>query len=128
MSNPRGREFNGMAKERLGMLTTFLKPMLDFAKEQLDKHFGFSPFGACLNSRNQLTLSMMDEADNSDGPLRLSRLAACVRARVAEECATSAVLCYDCRVVPPSQTQKSDAVCIHYDDNLGERWDLFFPY
>jgi hypothetical protein len=47
---------------------------------------------------------------------------------VTEEGAASAVLCYDCRVHPPGQTEKLNAVCIPYEDKLGERWDLFFPY
>jgi hypothetical protein len=121
-------DFNGMAKESLGMLTGFLKPMLDFAKGQLDKHGGFSPFAAYLNSSNEFTMSMTGEDDDSEGAERLSRLAACVRGRVSEEGAASAVLCYDCRVISPGQTEKADAVCIHYEDKLGERWDLFFPY
>jgi hypothetical protein len=121
-------DFNGMAQESLGMLTSFLKPMLDFAKGQLDKHGGFSPFAAYLNSRNEFTMSMMSEVDDSEDAERLSRLADCVRGRVTEEGAASAVLCYDCRVIPPGQTEKADAVSIHYEDKLGESWDLFFPY
>lgn len=121
-------DFNGMAEESLKMLTSFLSPMLDFAKKQLDKHQGFLPFGAFLNSRHELTFSMMSESENPEGADHISRLAACVGGRVAEEAAASAVLCYDCRVVPPGQDEKADAVCIHYEDKLGERWDLFFPY
>ena len=73
-------------------------------------------------------MSMMGEDDDSEGAERLSRLADCTRGRVTEEGAASAVLCDDCRVIPPGQTEKADAVCIHYEDKLGERWDLFFPY
>jgi hypothetical protein len=110
------------------MLTSFLKPMLDFARDQLDRHRGFLPFGAHLNSRNELAMLMMGDVEDTEGAKELSRLAVCVRGRVEEEGAASAVLCYDCRVVPPGQAEKADAVCIHYEDNLGERWDLFFPY
>lgn len=110
------------------MLTGFVNPMLDFAREQLDKHGGFSPFAAYLNSCNKFTMSMMGEDDGSEGADRLFRLAACVRSRVIEEGAASAVLCYDCRIIPPGQMEKADAVCVHYEDTLGERWDLYFPY
>jgi hypothetical protein len=121
-------DFNGMAQESLRMLTSFLKPMLDFSKEQLEQRRGFSPFAAYLNSRNELSMSMMGEDDHSEGAERLSRLAACVRGRVTEEGAASAVLCYDCRVIRPGHSKKADAVCTHYEDELGEKWDLFFPY
>jgi hypothetical protein len=121
-------DFNGMAEQSRDMLTRFLKPMLDIAKKQLDKHQGFLPFGAFTNSRAELTLAMADDTVAQTGVNQLSVFADCLRSRVKKEEAASAVACYDCRVVPPGQEEKSDAVCIHYEDELGERWDLFFPY
>ena len=128
MSDSQEEDFNKMAEESLGMLTTLLEIMLDFAKVRLHDRGGFSPFGAMLDSRRELAFLMLEVADDLEGAEQLSRLAACARERVAEEDASAAVLCYDCRVVPPGQVDKSDSVCIHYEDKLGERWDLFFPY
>ena len=129
MANPREHDFNSISKHSLDMLTDLLNPMLDFAKEQLEKHGEFLPFGAYLDSEDELRLAMLEEdVEASDADEYVWQLASCLAQSVGEGRDRAAVFCVNCRVLPPGYSEMSDALCIHFEDQLGERWDLFFPY
>ena len=107
-----------------------LNPLLGFAQQMLAKHGEFFPFGATVAANGRITLAAADSGgDEQPEPAALIEvLVAGFREQAVSGAIRAAGVCLDVRVVPPDETEASDAVCVQLEHAGGECLDLYLPY
>jgi hypothetical protein len=113
-------------KKQLEELLTAVRPLAD---KMLAEHAEFFPYGATMSPDQKITavggytgdehpksvdvITLLKEAYRRDGAT--GKILACA-------------LVYDVRVVPPGQSEKTDAVAIDLDHRDGMSVTMYFPY
>lgn len=106
---------------------TLLAALIPFAERQLKAHGEFFPFGGTMGKDGKVALvaGMADgERPESDDVLQV--LVDGMRAQAADLRATCVVS--DCRVIPPGQSGKVDAIRAGIEHVDGEGVEVYFPY
>ena len=113
-----------MAREDLDNL---LSTCIPFAKQMLEKHGEFFPFGATMSPTGEISLA----AGYDDGPgLGAQEIAKLMldgfRAQSSDYKAVA--LCVDVRVDAPDGSGKTDAIRVTLEERGGEAVNVFMPY
>ena len=115
-------EHNSDFEPLLGML-------YDIAQKMLIKNGEFYPFGATIDKNGSVAIvagSSGDEHPQSNDEIELIRGGFRSRAERGE--IRAAGICLDVRVIPPNQTEKSDAICAWMEHENGEAAEVYLPY
>jgi len=116
----------GMAKAECEEIMNALLP---FAKQMLEQHGEFFPFGGTMKSNGEITYTAGydgREPPPSVDVIKLLKDGFRSGARSGQYKATALV--YDVRVVLPSSGQKSDAVAVALDHRDSYSVVVYFPY
>ena len=102
---------------------------LPFAKTMLTKHGEFLPYGATMNPAEKISPvgGYTGEEQSKSGDV-IALLKDAYRQDGASGKIMACALAYDARVIPPGQTEKTDAVAIAVDHRDGMSLTLFSPY
>jgi hypothetical protein len=111
-------------------LDQLLNALLPFAQEQVTKHGSFLPFGATLTTEGEIRLAAAHLGDDQppDANALIDLLISGFEKDVAAGAIKAAGTCVDVRVVPPGQSDKTDAICAQLEHVTGQCADVFLPY
>jgi hypothetical protein len=103
--------------------------LLQFTKELLSKQVGFNPWAATMSSTGAIQWVGADNGEEFPEAQALIDLLNETFQRQSTPGVLRAIgICYDARVVPPGQSDKSDAICCSLEHISGEALDIFVPY
>jgi hypothetical protein len=115
-----------MAHEDMNEL---LGTLLPFAQQTLSKHGEFYPFGASMDSGGQINSVAADDGDEHPESQKLiEMMTRGFRDKATAGTIRAAAICADVRIVPPGQTEKTDAICVSAEHENGEALDAYLPY
>jgi hypothetical protein len=115
-----------MAHEDLNGL---LEALLPFAQQMLSKHGEFYPFGASMDLVGQINcVSAYDGDEHLESQELIEMMTAGFRTEAVAGRIRAAAICADVRIVPPGQTEKTDAICVSAEHENGEALDAYVPY
>jgi hypothetical protein len=110
-------------------LDQLLNAVLPFAKQMIEKHGEFYPFGSTMLLDGNIN---SDAAyDGNEHPLSqdvIDMLTRSFHQQAIDGKLRAAGICYDVRVIPPGQAIKTDAVCISLEHSEGQSIDVYLPY
>ena len=110
-------------------LNRLLNSMLDFAHTMLKEHGEFYPFGRSLDLAGKAAVYEVDTGNEHPPSQQIIDILAGFYKQKAEAREVRAVaMCFDVRVVPPGQQEKTDAICVSLEHESGETTDVFEPY
>ena len=110
-------------------LDELLDALLPFAQEMLAKHGEFYPFGAAVETDGEISAQAAQPDDeDANAPEFIEMLVTGLRAEAARGAIRAAGICYDARVVPPGETEKTDAIACRLEHQNGEAVVTFLPY
>jgi len=115
-----------MQKQQLEGL---LKVVVPFAETMLKKHGEFYPYGGTMGVDEKITCVggyTGNEHPKSDEVIKL--LKDSYRSEGAAGKIMACALVYDVRVIPPGQTEKTDAIQVNLDHRDGMSVTMFYPY
>ena len=100
-----------------------------FAEQMLDRFGEFLPFGAAMRT-NGAVISVGADTGQERSPSR--DVIAVLEQGFAQQAEAgelrAAGICYDARIVPPGQTEKTDAIAMRLQHLAGDTVDVFLPY
>src|SRR5262245_43843972 len=109
-------------------LDALMSDLLPFAQRMLAEHGEFYPFGGSITTDGQhVSVGAKGESDMPPSKVLIDILISAFRGQVSEGHIRAAGICYDVRVVPPGQIDKTDAVQLSLERE-GEAVDVFVPY
>jgi hypothetical protein len=114
------------AKEQCVQLMDSLLP---FAEKMLKEHGEFFPFGGTVDAAGQIGMSggwTGDEHPPSNDVIGL--LQSGFKRGAHEGTYIAAALVYDVRVVPPGQSEKTDAIAVDVSHKEGISQTVIYPY
>ncbi len=110
-------------------LDQLLNALVPFAQEMLSKHGEFYPFGASMNPAGEISaVAVGGEDEHPESEELVASLTEAFRKQAAAGEIRAAGICLDVRVVPPGQTDKTDAVKCCLEHQAGEAIDVYIPY
>jgi hypothetical protein len=111
-------------------LDQLLNALLSFAKSQVSKHGSFLPFGATLTTDGEIRLAAAHFGDDElpDANALIDLLIGGFKKEVVAGAIRAAGTCVDVRVVPPGQSDKTDAICAQLEHVTGQCAEVFLPY
>ena len=110
-------------------LDQLMDALVPFAQEMLRKHGEFYPFAGSMSSAGAIACTgghTGDEHPPSDEVINL--LVDGLREQAKRGDLRAAAVCLDVRVVPPGQSEKTDAINVRLEHANGEAVDVFVPY
>jgi hypothetical protein len=110
-------------------LNQLLNTLLPLAEQLLAKHGEFFPFGATMTSSgniNQNSAYTGEEHPKSQELIKLMTQA--FQQQTGSGQLRAAGICMDIRVIPPGQTEKTDAICLGLEHVSGESVNVCVPY
>jgi len=111
-------------------LDDLLNTLVRVAQQALAARGEFSPFGASMTPDGQVVATAAVR-EGDELPLSHTQIDSMVRAFRQEAAAgriRAAGVCFDVRVTPPGQTEKTDAICIGLEHESAPALDVFVPY
>ncbi|HSI12114.1 MAG TPA: hypothetical protein VK961_08725 [Chthoniobacter sp.] len=103
--------------------------LLPFAKQMLQQHQEFFPFGGRMVPDG--TIAYVGATDGTEHPSS-QPLIQLMQGAFREEACTAALrtcgILYDVRIIPPGHTEKKDAIAAAFDHVSGYSVVVFFPY
>ena len=110
-------------------LDELLNLLIPFAQQMLSKHGEFYPFGSAMSTDGKAEAHAAYEGDDNPPSEKLiDLLTRGFQQQAAAGLIRAAAICYDVRIVPPGQTEKSDAICVSAEHQNGEAADVYIPY
>ncbi len=110
-------------------LDTLINRLLPFAQQMLAKRGSFFPFGACLRSDGKIAMAAAFLGEEDSEPVDMIEfIVRGFREEAGKGMIRAAGLCIDIRVVPPSETEKTDAICLHLEHVEGDCINYYYPY
>lgn len=95
----------------------------------LAKHGEFFPFAATMDNAGNVAHVGADTGEEQPKSQDvIDFLTAALREQAKTGEIRAAGICLDVRIVPPGQTEKTDAVCARLEHLSGEAVDVFLPY
>jgi hypothetical protein len=109
-------------------LNALFDELLPFAKRMLAEQGEFYPFGAYITGDGRhVSVGAKTESDRPKSKDLIDIMATNFRSEALEGRIRAAGICFDVRVVPPGQVDKTDAVQVSLERE-GEAVDVFVPY
>jgi len=109
-------------------LDALLNDLLPFAQQMLAKHGEFYPFGGSMTADDKhISVGAKGESDHPRSQELIDLLTEAFRGDAVTGRIRAAGICFDVRVVPPGQVDKTDAIQMSLERE-GEAVDLFVPY
>ena len=94
-------------------LDTVLNALLPFAQQMLVKHGEFHPFGASMTVSGEVSLAAgMPETEKAESMTVIEMLTSAFRQQATDGLIRATGICFDARVVPPSASEKVDAIAV----------------
>lgn len=110
-------------------LEKLLDATLPFGQQMIAKHGEFFPYGAVINSKGEVELRAASDGTEQPASEKLIELMTqAFRAETTAGKIRAACICSDVRVIPPGQTEKTDAICAELEHESGEFLSVFMPY
>jgi len=110
-------------------LDDLLSELLPFAQDMLAKHGEFFPYGSAMTKSGEIVAhAAHDGAEQPPSQQLIDMLTAGFRKKAAAGEIRAAGICYDARIVPPDQEEKTDAICVSLEHESGEATEVYMPY
>jgi hypothetical protein len=110
-------------------LDTLLGAAIEAAQEFLGKNGEFYPFGMSLGRGGKIAMHAAhtgQEMPESTELIAVLEKGFCQNAQ--EHKIRAAAICFDVRVVPPGQSEKTDAIEVRLEHRDGQAIDAYLPY
>ena len=110
-------------------LESLLKAAVPFGEQMLKNHGEFFPYGATMGIDEKITCVggyTGDERQKSDEVIKL--LKDSYRREGAAGKIMACALVFDVRIIPPGQSEKTDAIQVNLDHRDGMSVTMFYPY
>ncbi len=111
-------------------LNELLNVLLPFAKKMLAEHGSFHPFGAVMESDGSPRM-VGAKVEGNDFPAAVDLiqiLEAEFHKNATEGTIKASGICFDVRVIPPGEQEKTDAIQLRFEHAGGEALSAFLPY
>jgi len=106
-----------------------LNALMPFAKQMLEKHGEFFPFGGAMLIDGKITMVGMYDGDERPPSQKvIDGLLEGFRAEAKRGRYKAIGIAFDIRTVPPGSTKKTDAVAVRLDHVSGYSVQVAFPY
>jgi len=111
-------------------LNELMNTLLPFAKKMLTEHGEFFPFGASMSADGSVVHVGAKERNDEHPPSQrlIDLLTQSFQEQARSGDIRAAGICFDVRITPPGQSQKTDAVQMALEHQSGEVVDVFLPY
>jgi hypothetical protein len=110
-------------------LDELLNALVPFAQQMLSKHGEFYPFGASVDAKGEVRCVAGDVGDEKPESQDLIELLLNgFREEAKRGDIRAAAICYDVRIVPPGQKEKTDAIALRLEHKDGESLEAYVPY
>jgi len=110
-------------------LDELLNEAWTFADQMLTQHREFYPFGFIMSQTGEVSMvGAHDGNKRPDSSQLVEMLTGAFRQQTASGGIRAAVICYDVRIVPPGQRDKTDAICMSLEHQGGDSADACIPY
>lgn len=110
-------------------LNRLLNSALDFAHTMLKEHGAFYPFGRSLGLSGKVAFYDVDTgSEHPPSQQVIDTLSRFYKQKAEGRELRAVAICFDVRVVPPGQQEKTDAICVSLEHECGETMDVFEPY
>jgi hypothetical protein len=110
-------------------LDQLLNALLPFAQQMLAKHGEFFPFGSAMGADGKIDAhTAYDGTEPPPSQQLIDALTRIFRQQAAVGKIRAAAICCDVRIIPPGQSEKTDAICVSAEHQNGEAADVYLPY
>jgi hypothetical protein len=110
-------------------LDTLLNDLIPFAQRMLGEYGEFLPFGAWMALDGSITSVGADSGNEHPKSQEIiSLLVDGFRQQVVNGQIKAVGICFDVRVVPPGQSEKTDAIQVNLEHMSGIAVEIFLPY
>jgi len=110
-------------------LDALLNDLLPFAERMLAEHSEFYPFGGSITSDGQhISVGAKGSSDQPKSRELIDIMTNEFRSQASEGKIRAAGICFDVRVIPPGQIDKTDAIQLALERKGGDAVDVFIPY
>jgi hypothetical protein len=110
-------------------LQALFDSQLQFTKKLLSKSGGFNPWAATMSSTGQIQwVAASNGEEFPDAQALIDLLTETFQRQSALGVLRAIGICYDARVMPPGQSDKSNAICCSLEHISGEALDVLVPY
>lgn len=110
-------------------LDTLLNDLLPFAERMLAKHGEFYPFGGSIRPDGErISVGAKGSSDRPKSQELIAIMTDSFRAQATQGKIRAAGICFDVRVIPPGQADKTDAIQLALEREGGDAVDVFVPY
>jgi hypothetical protein len=110
-------------------LDALLNDLLPFAERMLVEHGEFYPFGGSITRDGEhISVAAKASSDRPKSQELIDIMTDSFRAQAAEGKIRAAGICFDVRVIPPGQVDKTDAIQVALEREGGDAVDVFVPY
>ena len=110
-------------------LDALLNDLLPFAERMLSEHGEFYPFGGSITADGRhISVGAKNSSDHPKSQELIDIMTHEFRSQASEGKIRAAGICFDVRVVPPGQIDKTDAIQLALERKGGDAVDVFVPY
>ncbi len=110
-------------------LDNLLNALLPFAKQTLERYGEFIPFAAAMSSTGEIASVAGDIGyEHPDSQEVIDFLTDVFQRQALAGEIKACGICIDSRVVPPGQTEKTDAILARLEHKDYEAVDVYLPY
>jgi len=110
-------------------LDALLNDLLPFAERMLAEQGEFYPFGCSITPDGRhISVGAKGSSDHPKSQELIHIMTSEFRDQASEKKIRAAGICFDVRVVPPGQVDKSDAIQLALEREDGDAVDMFVPY
>lgn len=110
-------------------LDALLNDLLPFAERMLAEHGEFYPFGGSITTDGRhISVGAKGSSDRPQSQELIDIMTNEFRSQALEGKIRAAGICFEVRVVPPAQVDKSDAIQLALEREGGDAVDVFVPY
>jgi len=123
-----GKETDNPAEITSADFWTLLNIAIPFAKDMLQKHTGFHPFGMTVSSDGQAELFAADMGSAQPSTAAIDALTGGFRDKATAGEIRAACVCFDAGARLPGYPDLVDTICCRLDHRNGAPVDMFVPY
>jgi hypothetical protein len=106
-----------------------LNALLPFARQMLEKHGAFHPFGGIVDREGKtVLLGAYDGNERPPAQTLITMMIESLKKEAPTKGYRAAGICFDVRVLLPSRVTKTDAIQVAIEYADGEAVDVYLPY
>jgi hypothetical protein len=110
-------------------LNALLNDLLPFAERRLAEHGQFYPFGGSIAADGKhVSVGAKGSSDRPKSHELIDIMTNAFRSQASEGKIRAAGICFDVRIVPPGQVDKTDAIQLALEREGSDAVDVFVPY